>query len=856
MEPNIGFILRETTPPALDIQAGLFVEVLGDSSETTFDVRAGGGVQGLDAGATVNLEGASSDFTLVRNGTTLEIRDGNGVLAAQVAGGTQASTVRFADGAAELSVDTLSATLSFAGQTFEDGDSVVAAETGLALDAADTSVPAFDDDPTNDPVGGDSGEGTGGGGGDPALSGQVLVDGASVTSLPDSAGTLTLGDDAAGQASVDGGRTLTFTSDGFDNVTLGAQVGGDGLLTLRDLGTRLVTAGTDNTVQVGRVGEGTLNVENGAEVNTAQFEVGRQGTGTATIDGDGSKVIASNDNGLFSGEFALQAGFVRIGRKPDSEGTVTVSNGGELEVRPGEGDNSDTSGPGISLGQELESRGTLVVDGQGSEVDIRQESPLTNFGPFLEIGEGLGQGHVTVRNDARLSLDGPFPFIGVSDAEAGGSGSRDTTDVNAVEQSALRIESGGNLEVSDDRPNGIARIAMAQRTGADGALVVTGNGSEINLEAGDFTEISLGGFAGIPVAGFFGTNSGGTGVMLVADGAEITGLTLLNLGQNAGGTGSATVTGDGTEIAFSGDFSDGSASFMQVGRNGTGNLTVDNGARITFDGGTGNFPGFNVGRNAGSDGSLLVDGDGSEIVITGEGQAIGGGSGFIRVGNAGDGIATIRDGGRLINDEEGETFVGVQPNGEGILTVTGADSTLNAGDRLLIGANFDFDTGDIGLDQGGDGTVEILTGASLISDVVVIGQTGTLRLDSGTTIDTEVENRGGLLQLGQGIAQVQIDGDFLNEGSLTFDIAGTGQGDFDTLEIVNGDAQLAGDVTFAFTGGANVEAGDSFELVTATEGLNTSGLTTSTTGLDDSLDVNLVTSGGTLTLEVVNAFVT
>ena len=68
-------------------------------------------------------------------------------------------------------------------------------------------------------------------------------------------------------------------------------------MTLSGVGTTLTTSGTDNTVQVGRNGgTGTLLVDAGAVLSTLQFEVGRDGTGTATITGEGSTVIVSNDD--------------------------------------------------------------------------------------------------------------------------------------------------------------------------------------------------------------------------------------------------------------------------------------------------------------------------------------------------------------------------------------------------------------------------------------------------------------------------------------------------------------------------------------------------------------------------------
>ena len=132
-DPNIRFILQANTPDEIEIDAGFFVETLGNTTGRTFDVADGGGVLGLSAGTTVNLDGASGDFEIVRNGTTLEIHDGGGDVAAQIAGGADVSTVNFADGSADLRVD------------FEAGD-LVFGDARLANDGATATGAAVIDD--------------------------------------------------------------------------------------------------------------------------------------------------------------------------------------------------------------------------------------------------------------------------------------------------------------------------------------------------------------------------------------------------------------------------------------------------------------------------------------------------------------------------------------------------------------------------------------------------------------------------------------------------------------------------------------------------------------------------------------
>ena len=692
MQPNIAFILRETTPAALDIQPGLFVETLGNSSGIAFNVERGGGVLSLSAGTTVNLEGASDDFTFVRNGTTLEIRDGAGNVAAQIAASlTETSRVRFADGASELGVDGESRELTFAGQRFEAGESVEADSIAITLDDSDTSGDAFSDNPsgggdtgTGGDPGGDDGTGDTGGGTagtvDATLSGQIRVDGAAVDALPRAAATLTLGDDARGRATLGDGQQLTFTSNGFDNVTLGATETGDGTLTLRDAGTRLTTEGTDNTVQVGRAGTGELNVESGAVVSTLQFEVGRQGTGTATIDGDGSRVIASNDEGRFDGDADFEAGFVRIGRDPGSSGTVTVANGGALDVRPGARVNTDTSGPGLSLGEEIGSTGTLTVEDSGSRVDLQQDSPLVNFGPFLEIGEGLGEGHVTLQDNGRLALDGPDPVVSVSEAQIGNDGAQDTTNLSALRQSTLTLETGGRLDLIDPRFDGTATMTVAPREGADAEVEVRGAETQIVFDANGLATLRLGG-DGVG-------NTGGDAEMTVADGARITGLTRLDTGLGATSEIEITVSGPDTTMSLADGLR--TDARVTIGGAGESELTVRDGARIDNEAQGRTF----VGRLDGGEGTLTVTGTdsafdaGARLFV---GTDVDAATGAIRPAQGGDGDITVSDGATLTAGTANDGIADIVL-GEGASLTVESGATLDA-DVTVQGGSFDVAAG-------------------------------------------------------------------------------------------------------------------------------------------------------------------
>src|SRR3546814_15795751 len=73
------------------------------------------------------------------------------------------------------------------------------------------------------------------------------------------------------------------------------------------------------------------------------------------------------------------------------------------------GVNEDTTEPGLTLAFEEGSIGNLVVDGDGSMIELTQVAPSDTgngtFGPFLQVGR-LGEGNMTVSGGADVRLEG------------------------------------------------------------------------------------------------------------------------------------------------------------------------------------------------------------------------------------------------------------------------------------------------------------------------------------------------------------------------------------------------------------------------------------------------------------------
>ena len=210
-----------------------------------------------------------------------------------------------------------------------------------------------------------------------STSGEVLVDGASRSEIPLVAGNIVVGDTSIGSLSADNGTDFrlsadrTFSDGDIGNLILGRTPNSEGTVTLSGDGTSLETAGANNSVQAGLNGTGTLNINNGARVNTLQLEAGRNGTGDINVSGNGTHVVASPERGTYSFYPVFEAGFISVGNGDGSNGSITVTDGALLEARPGLKNNANTSGPGLELADTSGATGELLVD--DAEVRIHQD---------------------------------------------------------------------------------------------------------------------------------------------------------------------------------------------------------------------------------------------------------------------------------------------------------------------------------------------------------------------------------------------------------------------------------------------------------------------------------------------------
>jgi T5SS/PEP-CTERM-associated repeat protein len=478
-------------------------------------------------------------------------------------------------------------------------------------------------------------------------------------------GSLYVGSSGNGTMNIEAGGQVSSTG-GF----LGYNAGSQGMATITGAGSKWTTG--SGSLYVGNSGRGTLNIEAGGQVSN---DIGYLGyvtgsSGSATVTGTGSKWI--NSNSLY------------VGR--EGSGTLNIAAGGQV---------SNTSG---SLGNNAGSSGSATVTGTGSEWTNSSSLYIGNYGSG------------TLRIEAGGQVSNTMGYIGSASGSSGiatvtGTGSKWTINgwgfnVGYYGKGTLCIEAGG--QVSDSSAfigESADAFGTATVTGAgskwtnrnylfvghngSGTLTVTdgaevtagtlfasmeslyGNGTitaqgavldaNLRFDAAHPSQTILafgsGGTLTINVnaaRGDLGAGYKGSGSLIVAEGAVANSFWGY-LGYHAGSSGSATVTGTGSEWTNSGN--------LFVGVDGSGTLHIEAGGQVS------NAIGY-LGYVTGSSGSATVTGTGSEWIN----------SSSLSVGSTGKGTLHIRDGGAV-------TAISISVNSSSLLTLD-----TSHGSKLTVGS--------------------------------------------------------------------------------------------------------------------------------------------------------------------------
>jgi outer membrane autotransporter protein len=566
-------------------------------------------------------------------------------------------------------------------------------------------------------------------------------------------GTLTVGYQAQGALTIEAGGDLTVTGgDGYSvGLLLGDQAGSEGTVTVTGAGSRLAV---DQTVQVGKDGDGTLNIVDGATAELAMhgmysevgvgagYYYGAQGTGAGHILVDGA------------GSTLTHAGGMNV-----LEGSLVVSNGGQV-VSVARAEDYDVAPAWVDEvgGSATDNSAVAVatVTGAGSAWNSRNA---------LQVAYG-GTGTLNVLDGATAGFAG-FVYVG----------------------------NRSRVFDADNHPTG-------EYVYGNGTLLVSGEGSTFTLGASEIGDGNLG-------VGYYGT-----GKMTVADGGSAAVADVVVVGGQAGATGALDITGGGT-MSIAG--SDANLMGLTIGdvATSTGTVTVSGaGSSLTVDAGAqiGNAGTGSLSVLAGGEASIGLGRAYSEIVMGlgyyGWGTASEQGSGTLLVDGAGStltyagglnllaGSVTVSNGGTLEalhRDADGETTwldligfgVPADPDpahafdglrGVGSVTITGEGSSWNSVNALDIG-------------DGGDGTLSVLAGADVaFGDLIRAGGRAYLYDSLGGSPVPGVDP-----QAGTGAIVVSGAGSTLTAGNRA---------------IVGDRANATGTLTVAAGGAATVDGSD------------------------------------------------
>ncbi len=540
-----------------------------------------------------------------------------------------------------------------------------------------------------------------------------------------------------GRAGIYNGIDLTNNGGRTDAVVTGA-------------GSQMLFTGDAGYLQVGRrLGTGSLSVLDGGTASGMFYlSVGRDGSvGDLLIDGVGSRV-SINGTASAAANSNSGAGFVDIGR--NGSGTVTVSGGGQLVV---DTQQALTNGPGMNLGRDAASSGTLNISGVGSVVRLTTSSVLTGGGPGESLNPTVrvgrdGSGFLNITNGGKLLLEG-----------------------GAVSTPADRRSTALYIGGVNDTSNGGRGIAS-----------ISGAGSEIRVTGMDT-------FIGV------GIGPQSNGQITVSDRAMVSGVGVA-VGRS-GGVGVLKV--DNATLNFSGQQTAGnlSGAFFVVGSGGTGIgvATLSNGSLVTLTNMGSAGAGVSIGGSgafAGGEGSLTLQ-SGSRIEAHTQP-----GLNSLTVGREGSGFLRLR-GASSIDLADGVMQVGRNKGSDGTVVVS-EGSSITAG-WLGVGAH-KLATGN---EDGGTGTF-VLVGSTLNAAEIVVGTNGFL--GGSGTINGHVTNRG-IFSPGNSPGTLEIAGGFTAAAGsrLILEVQSDGHGGFATDHVIFGNGQVLDlahlSVEYRFLGNTN-----------------------------------------------------
>lgn len=634
--------------------------------------------------------------------------------------------------------------------------------------------------------------------GGPSAAGFLNVDNSTVNITGENLAGFNVGLDGSGTAVFQNSSSLNVTSTGA-GVNAAINVGrfGHGAtpsssLTLDGVGTTATVTSSENAlIFVGRETNGTMNVQNGASVQ---------------MNGTRDNILQVGDN--IGGNGLLQI---------DSGGTVT-------------------SRLGI-VGDDVGSTGRINVDGAGSRLDFIGQDTVDDSRASIQVGDD-GTGRLDITNGGTVEINaatvpgrvssinvggGLFspPGAGDGTVNVDGSGSelRLRSDGLAFVQvgregiGRMNVTNGGSVVVDD--PDKLGQFRIGQGSLSTGTVTVDGTGSSV--DAGSSTRVGI----------------SGTGTLNITDGGTFESTEFLTA-TGSGSTGNATVSGVGSTLNLLGVDGQGDGAVALIGLNGQSVMNVNSGGTVNIDASSETVTNLNggliVGGSSGAsgtgNGTVNVDGAGATVNVVHSNATQ-------QIGRNGTGALNITNGGKVTNAAgDSIAVVGRTANSVGNVNVTGAGSEWQAGSDLFIGTDVNFSTR-TAIGNGGQGTLNVANGGSVVSGEIVNAAGGTIT-GGGGTISGNITNDGGTIAAGNSPGLMNVFGNvgLLGGGSMEIELAGTvfdsgiPQFDYDRLDVsdnlsttgtTEGTVDISAGAIFDidFFGAFTAALGDTFDVIVA-----------------------------------------
>jgi T5SS/PEP-CTERM-associated repeat protein len=306
-------------------------------------------------------------------------------------------------------------------------------------------------------------------------------------------------------------------------------------------------------------------------------------------------------------------------------------------------------------------------------------------------------------------------------------------------------------------------------------ITVDGAGSELNLSSlfrinrGSSTgttttqvTVSNGGTVDANGTIYLAEQSGGSGTIEVNSGGTFDGRDFI-IGRFAGSDGRLIVTGAGSTASTS------NSASIKVGEEGTGAMDILNGGAVTTTNGT-----PIIGNLAGSNGTVTINGTGSEWTLSGSG------TGGVTVGGSGTGSLNVSNGGLLVGSATVGTSGSLSGDGliSGTVTNSGLVSPGNSPGILTILGDYT---------QTNNGILQIELGGTTV----------------GTEYDQLLSGAGGAINLDGTLNIVSINSFAPTAGDSfqIFDFSTGINGSFETINTFNPGSGLAWDLENLYTTG-------------------------------------------------------